>query len=174
MRSALEHFSELLEYPHGGAGQVRATAEKLLRELEPVGLPAVGVRAFLDRIAGLSTEMLEELYSTTFELNPSVHLYAGLILLGESYKRGALLVELKEKLTENDVQIGTELPDFIPFLLRLLGRLEKRPEDASELQSYCLLPALQKIAQGLSNPENPYSPLLIATRDFLVPTETHV
>ncbi len=175
MNTPLNYFATLLEYPSDGVEEVKNIATKLIHSLEAMGpegqLSANSVRAFSDRISLLSTETLEETYTSTFELNPVSYLYAGFLLFGESYKRGALLVELKRKLIEHGVEIGTEVPDFIPALLRLLGSSSLATSDAQELQILCLYPALCKIVEGSKNHENPYSSLLIATKDFLVTKE---
>ena len=173
MNLALESFADLLEYPNSSSEEIKALASMLVNNLNELGkgTAANGVRAFLDKITGLSKENLEETYTATFELNPVSYLYAGYLLFGESYKRGALLVELKSKLLEHKVTLGTEVPDYIPALLRLLGRQTLGAEHATELQSLCLHPALTKMVEGIKNQDNPYSSLLIATKDFLVTTE---
>ncbi len=110
---------------------------------------------------------MQEVYTSTFDLNPACHLYAGFALFGESYKRGALLVELKQMLIREGVGMGAELPDFIPTLLRLLARLPQDEEDSRELKEYCLNPAIAKILEDFQNHENPYYGILGELRDFL-------
>lgn len=169
--SALEYFASLLSYPERDTAGLRTDASELIGHLEALGpgaqSAAAGVRAFLDRISALGRETLEETYTATFELNPVSYLYAGYVLLGESYKRGAFMVELKSKLSRYGVECGSELPDFIPVLLRLLARLPEGSDEVAELQSLCLHPALQKIADGVKNHDNPYFSLLVGARDFL-------
>lgn len=176
-KAALECFSELLIYPAREATELKGVAAELLRHLEGTEPgareAAAGVGVFLDHVSGLSRETLEETYTATFECNPALHLYAGFLLFGESYKRGALLVELKKTLGEHGIPLGTELPDFIPTLLKLLARLPAATQDAEELRAFCLYPAMRKLVEGIKNLDNPYSSLLAAARDFLACKEAY-
>ncbi|NJN14286.1 MAG: hypothetical protein HC813_01110 [Planctomycetes bacterium] len=66
---------------------------------------------------------MEELYTRTFDINPVCSLETGWQLFGEDYKRGAFLVEMRQRLQEAEIPEGTELPDHLGYTLRLLGRL---------------------------------------------------
>jgi nitrate reductase molybdenum cofactor assembly chaperone NarJ/NarW len=177
----LECFAELLEYPGRSGRSPVDTAGRLLGHLEAMG-PETGesancVRTFLDKAHMLSPVEIEETYTATFELNPAFHLYAGFVLFGESYKRGALLVELKRELIKHEIELKNELPDFIPLLLRLVSRLSScsndNSESAHELVRLCVFPAVDKIVEGIKTLENPYSSLLVAVRDYLKSKEVH-
>lgn len=176
LQESLQRFSALLEYPSRQVSEVVSDANALLDHLPQAGTSINAARAFVSGIRDCSKEALEELYTATFDLNPSTHLYAGFALFGENYKRGALLVELKKRLEVMGINVGTEVPDFLPLLLRLLAKLSANGNslavEARELQKYCLYPALQKITDAVKNSENPYSSLLVALREFLAPEES--
>lgn len=102
---------------------------------------------------------LQELYTRTFDLNPVCALEVGYHLFGEDYKRGEFLARLRE--SENPYQLGQErqLPDYMPVVLRLLGRMDDSELRAS-LIGYCLIPALKKMNTAFEKGNNPYGKLI--------------
>ncbi|HJW10026.1 MAG TPA: molecular chaperone TorD family protein [Holophagaceae bacterium] len=102
---------------------------------------------------------LEETYTSVFDMNPSASLEIGWHLFGETYKRGVFLANLKETHRTYGVPEGTDLPDHLATLLRLLGRLPQ--EEAESLTRDCLLPALAKLRPKVAGAA-PYDTLLEA------------
>jgi nitrate reductase delta subunit len=102
---------------------------------------------------------LEETYTRAFDMNPSSSLDIGWHLFGETYKRGSFMANLRQSLREYNIPEGTELPDHLPTVLRLLPALPV--EDARDLTRDCILPALAKLRPKLEGAE-PYNHLLEA------------
>lgn len=102
---------------------------------------------------------LEETYTRAFDMNPSSSLDIGWHLFGETYKRGSFMANLRQSLREHGIPEGTELPDHLPTVLRLLPALPV--EDARDLTRDCILPALAKLRPKLDGAA-PYNHLLEA------------
>lgn len=107
----------------------------------------------------------EELYVATFDVNAICCLEIGFAMFGEDYKRGQFMAEMKNLYAKHGVSCGTELPDFLPNVLKLVTKLPFG--DAAEITNTVTLPALDKMISGFSDPENPYRDLLALTRDVL-------
>lgn len=157
MRAVYELLAALLEYPNGDwpkhTERACAVANASLGE-------------FVAGVESLSITSLQELYTRTFDLNPSCALEIGYHLFGENYKRGEFLAHLRE--TEAGFALGQEqqLPDYLPVLLRLLVKLEDE-ELRGSLIVECLIPAIEKMLASFKETENPYCLLLEALRSTL-------
>jgi len=99
---------------------------------------------------------LEENYTATFEIQGRYCLDIGFVLFGEDYKRGEFLVNMQRICREHNVDVGSELPDHLPTVLRLLHKLDA--SERKELTAKIVLPALQKIMGPSANWEtiNPF------------------
>jgi nitrate reductase assembly molybdenum cofactor insertion protein NarJ len=65
-------------------------------------------------------------------------------MFGDDYKRGELLVNLNRELRQAGIDCGSELPDHLPTVLRLMARWEDR-ELAKEFAEEILHPALERV-----------------------------
>jgi nitrate reductase delta subunit len=130
------------------------------------GANTVGLFAFARAIESRSLSELQEVYTRTFDLNPTCALEIGFHLFGENYKRGEFLANLRE--TEAPFELGQEhqLPDYLPVLLRLLTKLGDE-ELRMSLIADCMIPAIDKMLAALKDQENPYRSLLEALRSYL-------
>jgi nitrate reductase molybdenum cofactor assembly chaperone NarJ/NarW len=152
MSEGYELLAALLEYPeeHWSSrnGSVRANSS---------------LGAFVVAVESLSITGLQELYTRTFDLNPSCALEIGYHLFGENYKRGEFLAHLRE--TEAPFALGQQqqLPDYLPVLLRLLVKLEDE-ELRGSLIVECLIPAIEKMLATFKDSDNPYRYLLEVVR----------
>jgi nitrate reductase delta subunit len=109
-----------------------------------------------DRLRYPDNPAEQELYVQTFEFNPAATLEIGWHLFGENYERGEFLVRMREQLRRYGIQEGSDLPDHLPLLLRLIAR---SPHDESaQLVGLHLTPALEKIRAALAG--NPYEPVI--------------
>jgi hypothetical protein len=63
-------------------------------------------------------------------------------MFGDDYKRGEMLVNLNRELRDHGIDCGSELPDHLPTVLRLVARWRDR-ELAAEFVSEILHPALE-------------------------------
>ena len=146
-------FAELFDYPAAG----------LPRPPEAIGSPAVRglVEQFTQRATALGPTRLEEIYAHTFDLQPECTLNLSHHLFADEWKRSAMLIELKALFQRHALDHGSELPDHLCWLLRLMAAA---PDDGElrELRAHLLLPALRALSERVRDPSNPYVPLLKA------------
>jgi nitrate reductase delta subunit len=162
-------FADILEYPTPDlVRQAKACADLL---------PAVNpeAAALLDRFCAFVEQTppsrLEELYTSTFDLQVVCYPYVGYQLFGESYKRGAFLARLNEGYRAHGFSAGNELPDHLAVILRFLA-LGEDGEFGRTLVNEGVIPALDKMAQAFGdNGDNPYSGVIQAL--LLVLREGH-
>ena len=160
-------LSTLLDYPNPGLLESARKCTALLAEESPAA--AAEVERFLALTEKTEAGRLEEIYTGTFDINPTCTIYAGYQLFGESYKRGEFLARLREKYRERDFFEGNELADHLAVVLRFLGRLDPEEPLARELTEDCLLPALEKMNRSFPSAEtgNPYALVLKAAASII-------
>ena len=159
----IEKLADLLEYPDeflkskavALADSVKWSAEIWEDLLE----------AFTLHLQLTPLRELEETYTSVFDMNPSASLEIGWHLFGETYKRGVFLANLRESHRTHGIQEGTNLPDHLATLLRLLGTLPHA--DAVDLTRDCLLPAIAKLRPKLETAA-PYNYLMEALEMMLL------
>jgi nitrate reductase delta subunit len=145
----------LLEYPTAETrGQAIALAESMRWYAE---IWEDLLEAFALHVQLGTDKELEETYTRAFDMNPACCLDLGWHLFGETYKRGSFMANLRESLRKHGIPEGSNLPDHLPTVLRLLPALE--PSDARDLTRDCILPALEKLRPKLEGAE-PYTHLL--------------
>jgi nitrate reductase molybdenum cofactor assembly chaperone NarJ/NarW len=145
-------FAELLEYPIGRVVEAARACQALLAVEHPEAASLVADFAAMAEAA--PPGRLEEIYTGTFDLNAICYPYVGYHLFGESYKRSALLVGLKERYRAAGLDTGSELADHVAVLLRFLSVLEDAGL-ASELVGEALLPALDRMTRNREEAESP-------------------
>lgn len=124
---------------------------------------------YAPRLAPLTLEKKQELYTRTFDINGPCCLDVGFVLFGEDYKRGDFLVGLKDLYRRIDYHTGTELPDYLPYLLEALTKMPKGTEQ-DDLAEKILIPALSKMIEGLNGTDEEqalYKVPLEVTRNVL-------
>jgi nitrate reductase delta subunit len=151
--------AEALRYPED-----EAHARRLEQAIEAVRPASAGLADAMQevsrRLSERGLDALQELYTQTFDMNPAATLDIGWHLFGESYKRGAFLVGMREDFRTHGLDEGVELPDHLPNVLRLLARLEES-EHAELLHRACVAPALLQMLRTLrGKDDNPYVGLL--------------
>ena len=154
-------LAALLEYPTDESVAGMASAAQALREQFPV---TEKLELFCDTLAGKSLHELEELYTRTFDLNPTCTLEIGWQIFGEQYERGTFLVRMRETLRKFDIPEGKELPDHLCSALRVLARLEG--VDADNFAGVFILPALRKMCEKFLK-DNPYRCVLETIKDLV-------
>lgn len=146
-------FAELFDYPAAG----------LPRPPEAIASPAVRglLEQFTRRAAALGPNRLEEVYAHTFDLQPECTLNLSHHLFADEWKRSAMLIELKALFQRHALDHGSELPDHLCWLLRLMAGA---PDDGElrELRAHLLLPAVRALRERVREQSNPYVPLLEA------------
>lgn len=147
--AALAALATVFEYPRDGAlDRINDCVDQVERVDADAAEP---LREFRESIRDKTVSELEELHIQTFDMNPKTCLDLGWQLFGEEYNRGLFLARLRREMDAAGVEEDPlELPDHLPQVLRLLQRME--PAAARDFVLCCVLPALEKIAGGLSEP----------------------
>lgn len=141
-RDHLRCFADMLEYPAPALPGTVSRCQSLLAA--SVAGAANTLSPFADYVASTSLPLLEEAYTGIFDLDPKCHLYIGYHLFGDSYKRSAFLLGLKERFLAKGFSAGDELPDHLPVMLRYVAMTTDATE-ADELINEAILPALDRI-----------------------------
>jgi nitrate reductase delta subunit len=173
---ALELFANLLDYPTLSLTQQAQSLSCTLREIrdEVQGASqaeaAALVTKFQDNVEKMSPKEVEELYTSTFDMQPLCYPYVGYHLFGESYKRGAFMARLNEGYRSFGYQVEKELPDYVPAILRFLalGDSARQNDFGRVLLSEGLAPAVSKMASAFNQQsQNPYAAAIAALHLFL-------
>ena len=151
-------FSEILDYPNPKTAE---QAQECALLLAKTGRDA---QEKMSGFAGYSSRAplgsLEEIYTSTFDIQPVCCPYAGHHLFGEGFKRSTFMVKLTGMFREMDFSPPQgELPDHITVLLRFLAG-HSGSEQGFELARHCLLPSIKKMHKSLKNSFNPYKDAL--------------
>jgi nitrate reductase delta subunit len=162
-------FADILEYPTPDLARRAKECADLLPAVNPEA--AALLDGFCTFVEGMPLDRLEELYTSTFDLQVVCYPYVGYQLFGESYKRGAFLARLNEGYRARDFSAGNELPDHLPVILRFLA-LGGMGEFGQTLVGEGVIPAVDRMAQSFGeNGDNPYSGVIQAL--LLVLREGH-
>ncbi|GAB6084613.1 hypothetical protein JCM30471_35270 [Desulfuromonas carbonis] len=159
-------FATLFSYPEGTVRETAAACTERLRGLDSAA--AAPMARFAAYLREQTPARLEELFTATFDLQPLCHPYVGYLLCGESQQRTLFLIRLQQLFWEQGFAPGGELPDHLATLLRFVGTVAD-PECCRELIRDGLLPALEKLTEGLEA-EQPYAALIEALQSFLAET----
>lgn len=154
----LRSFCRLLSYPD----QQTVEACELLYIILQSELPeaAASIARFGKYIEQHQLWELEEVYTTTFDVNPACALEIGWHLFGEEYDRGLLLVRMREELRRFGLEESNELPDHLTHVLPLIAAM---PEDEAErFVKACVQPAVLKMQLSLAHSDHPYRLVLDA------------
>ena len=142
---ALEAVAALYAYPRTGAAEAARRAQARIAAASPDAAAHLDPLVRLLETAELAA--CEEQYVRTFELNPVCALEVGWQIYGEQYARGAFLVRMRELAREAGVDCGSELPDHLPNVLRVLARLDG--PSAARLATRFTAPAVAAMADRL-------------------------
>ena len=103
---------------------------------------------------------IQELYTTTFELNAKFSLNIGShIFKDDIKKRSMFMSRIREALIRYGVEEKTELPDFLPFILRLSTKIDEI-NSLEPLLTECLIDPISEIIKQFEDNKNPYNNLL--------------
>jgi nitrate reductase molybdenum cofactor assembly chaperone NarJ/NarW len=151
-------FAAVFEYPDL---DVSGRLDECTSELT-VALPAGAelLRKFQEAHREMGTSRLQEIYTTTFDMQPDCALNLSYHLFGEDQRRGIFLAKLKELYELASVDTGTELPDHLCLMLRYVAT-DAGMATKPDLIADCLHPAVSKVARGV-DVSNPYRCVLDA------------
>ncbi|HJN43992.1 MAG: nitrate reductase molybdenum cofactor assembly chaperone [Acidobacteria bacterium] len=142
-RRVLDLMAGILEYPQSDPLEYVSECRELLSRASPEAAAHLG--EFHDFVAATPLGHLQEVYTGTFDLNAACDPYLGFHLFGESYKRSAFMVELKERYRAHGFTInGSELPDHLAVVLRFLASCDDTTE-VGDIVHEGLLPVLQQM-----------------------------
>jgi nitrate reductase delta subunit len=162
-RAVFATFAELFAYPRG---DLAGAARRCLALLER-GHPSIpGLRKFLAAASELTLGEMEELYSTTFDLQPCCAPYVGWQLCPDPARRNMFLSALSAVYSGEDFRPQEELADHLSEVLRFLA-VARDPEARLTLLREGLTPAVARMASSFTPPSNPYLSLLEALRAYL-------
>lgn len=159
----LDAFAELLGYPSADPAPVA----RRCRELVAARSAGEHLDRFVARAARARPHELEELYSSTFDLDPACAPYVGHHLCGEGPQRGVFMARLADVYRQDgfaDERTGGELPDHLTVVLRYLARVPAGQARRALLEDG-LVPALDKMLAAPLAPENAYRSVLAALRE---------
>lgn len=166
-RTTLAAFANLLEYPVLIPG---AAAAEVAGALAGQQAPAAdALTRFAEAAEGLDLRRLQEVYTSTFDLQPTCCLYVGYHLFGDSYKCSAMLAKLSEEYSHHGFSAGAELPDHLVPMLRFIASTGDG-ELSRDLTQECLIPALGAMVRAFGDSPNPYGHAVRALLAFLDPT----
>jgi len=158
-------FAGILSYPAGNGERVQTEwAPSILSRFPALASRIAPLVAYNSSSAEGDRE---ELFTQTFDGNAERALELGWHLHGENYARGVLLVRLRSMLRDRGLEEGSELPDHVSNVLRLLGRVDA--VTARGLVDQLLAPALEKVIAGFGEEENPYRQVLVGLKQALAP-----
>ncbi len=164
-------FAALLEYPCSNTSIQAQHCFKQIQTIHPE--VAEKLETFICAITQLPIDRIQEVYTTTFDMQPVCYPYVGYHLFGESYKRGAFMAQLNDAYHSIGYSAGQELPDHLAVILRFLGldSANCAGEFCQTLLKEGVQPALEKMLKVFDDEsENPYFDLLSALHLFLVRT----
>lgn len=146
----------VLQYPNSEYGAAVTHFSQLVDRLHPEH--NAGLNDIVSKIASLSEGEIEENYVRTFDVQAVCCLDVGYGMFGEDYKRGQFMAELKGMYDRVGIDMGCELPDFLPNILKLITKINF--SDSEDLVHITVYPAIQKMIEGFGESENYYKTIL--------------
>jgi nitrate reductase molybdenum cofactor assembly chaperone NarJ/NarW len=156
-------FAELLAYPAGDPATLARRCGALLSGRGS----AARLEAFATHAERARPHQLEELYASTFDLDPACPPYVGHHLCGDGPQRGVFLSRLAGVYRKDGFPVAApdgELPDHLTVVLRYLATVADGA-DRQALLDDALVPALDKMLAALDDHENVYRAVLSALRE---------
>ncbi len=133
-------LAELFEYPVDGFPETVQRVRQYVADNHPGACASMD--AFCEHLPIDSLLEIQELYTRSFDVQAVTTLDVGYVLFGEDYKRGEILSNLAREHRKAGNECGTELPDHLANLLRLIPKLADS-ELRNELVCEVVGPALR-------------------------------
>ena len=171
----LGHLGDILSYPDKGLLEQVEAAEKAVSVFHPEASALLA--NFRLAIQDMTSERVEEVYTTIFDLNATCHPYIGYQIFGETYRRSVFLVELNEHYrTHSFTAPDNELADRLSLMLKFVSVCSDE-ELVVDIVQFGFAPSLAKMTREkeptINEPEqahkeyNPYSDVLLALQIVL-------
>jgi len=143
----------LFDYPDQITDELFNLTRNILQEQYPMAMDSF--MHFEEPFRGMDLQGREEYFINTFEVEALISMDLGYILFGEDYKRGNFLAMMQQEQTEAGNDLGSELADHLPNVLRLLPLMTEK-EVAEELACSIIIPAIREILKKFENTANVY------------------
>ncbi|MBZ0089425.1 MAG: hypothetical protein K8H90_03495 [Thermoanaerobaculia bacterium] len=155
-RPHYDALAGLFDYPKSDyPARVRCALEAVASRCEPAARVLEAFAAALpgsgDAFGPTERDEIQELFTRSFDVQAITTLGVGYVMFGDDYKRGELLVNLGRELRAVGVDGGTELPDHLPNVLRLMARWPDE-ELVAEFADVVLHPALSRMIAEFDAP----------------------
>jgi nitrate reductase molybdenum cofactor assembly chaperone NarJ/NarW len=154
-------FADILNYPGPEtASQVRSCIDELAAE-NPEARELI--TRFEAEQARMNLGQLQEIYTGTFDMRAECTPNLGYHLFGDDTRRNIFMAQLKQRMDAHRVGTGSELPDHLSLVLRLLEEQDATDERLALIED-CLLPAISRMVEALDQRSSPdlYSSVLRA------------
>jgi nitrate reductase assembly molybdenum cofactor insertion protein NarJ len=144
-----EHLAKLFDYPRHDYPQWVQSVYDMLAGRYVLAAAEIDsfARALPTEGEPFSPEALDEvqeIFTRSFDVQAITTLGVGYVMFGDDYKRGEMLVNLNRELRDVGIDCGSELPDHLPTVLRLVARWEDR-DLVREFVEEILHPALERM-----------------------------
>jgi nitrate reductase molybdenum cofactor assembly chaperone NarJ/NarW len=164
-RAILSDFAELFAYPRGDVARI---ARHCLELLGPGHPAAPALEDFAAWAALVDRGEIEEVYSATFDLDPTCAPYVGWQLCPDPERRNLFLSELSAVYSREGFRPREELADHVSEVLRFLAVARDEEARLTVLRE-ALAPAAERMASSFEPPFNPYRWLLDALAAHVAP-----
>lgn len=145
-----DKIADVFSYP---GAEYKKTVAAFTQQLQSSSISSPDWDQFQAYIAQTDLNTIEELYTATFDMNPSSCLELGWHLYGEAYQRGEFMVHMRRELVSCSIPESVELPDHLNHVLKLLGN--KVDDDTNEFVVEFIIPPIEKIYKSVKE-ENPF------------------
>lgn len=152
----LSAISRLLSYPNSETVQNAELLYVILHSELPAA--AQSIARFGAYAEQHELGELEEMYTSTFDINPACALEVGWHLFGEEYSRGMFLVRMREELRKFGLPESTELTDHLSHVLAVAASMPDA--EAHRFVKACVQPAVEKMKSALSGKDSPYGEVI--------------
>ncbi|MGD9486982.1 MAG: nitrate reductase molybdenum cofactor assembly chaperone [Calditrichaceae bacterium] len=161
MNKMFSNFAEVFSYP---VVDYRKHIRNLGEQIEKAQADRRKYDEFIKYVEETDLSDIEELFTRTFDMNPSTCLELGWHLYGEDYQRGEFLVKMRQSLEEFKISESIELPDHLSHCLKLMAVLDN--DEVQIFSENYILPAIGKIIKNFPA-DNPYKPVIEILNDLL-------
>lgn len=159
--------AQVLSYP--GLGTLKA-AQELKGEIskQDASYPDL-LMPLIEFLSKEDRGVLEEAYTSTFDVQAICPLEVGYTLFGEDYKRGEFLVRMSDLHAQHKTDLNkSELADYLPNILMLLKEMQESDFKKDFIEKI-LLPSLAKMLKNFEagKGNNPYAGLILVLSTIL-------